>query len=108
MPVNGKNKGANYERHIAGLLREYGYDTRRGYVFYHEPDVVGLPGLHLELKKREKMELYKWLEQSTRDAKSDEIPIVIHAKNHCDSLVSLRLSDFMTIYREWEAGRNDR
>lgn len=107
MMVNSRDKGARYERELAGIFREYGYQARRGQQYSGangDADVVGLPGLHIEAKRRERMQLYDWMAQSVRDAPSGEIPVVMHRANHCDTLVSMRLQDFMTIYGEYAAG----
>lgn len=110
MPVNSKQKGARFERHLASLLREYGYKDARRTAQYcgntgDASDVVGLPGLHIEAKHQETMRLYDWMAQAVRDAgKSARLPAVFHKKNNCDILVTLRLEDFMKIYPEWEAG----
>lgn len=107
MPVNSKQKGARFERQLAGLLREYGYDCRRTVQYCGKTgeaaDIVGLPGLHVEAKHQERMYLYDWMAQAVRDAKNG-FPAVFHKKNNADILVTMRLADFMEIYREYEAG----
>ena len=55
------------------------------------------------------MQLYDWVAQAKRDAVAggqNNIPAVCHKRNHCNILVTLELDDFMTIYREFEAGRS--
>ena len=106
--MNSRKKGARGERELARALREYGYDCRRGQQYCGlggDADVVGLPGLHLEVKRVERLELENAMAQSIRDAKGEELPVVMHRKNNCPWLVTMGLEDFMTIYREWEAGR---
>lgn len=111
MAVNSKNKGARFERDLAKKLREYGYEARRTAQYCGNTgdasDVVGLPYLHIEAKHQETMRLYDWMAQAVHDAEASgagRIPAVFHKKNNADILVTLRLDDFMTIYREWEAG----
>lgn len=70
-------------------------------------DVVGLPGLHIEAKHQETMRLYEWMSQAIRDAEAggeNRLPAVFHKKNNADILVTMRLEDFIVIYREWESG----
>lgn len=108
MPVNSRAKGARFERTLAAKLREYGYDCRRGQQYSGangDADVIGLPGLHIEAKAVERLNLYDAMAQSKRDARPGEIPVVMHKKNNCNILVTIELSEFMTIYREWEAGK---
>ena len=45
-----RDKGKRGERELAGKLREYGYDCRRGQQYAGangDADVVGLPGIHI-------------------------------------------------------------
>ena len=107
MPINSREKGKRFERELASKLREYGYDCHRGQQYSGangDADVVGLPGIHIEAKHRETMELYKWVAQAKHDAKCGLLPAVFHRKNHAAVLVTMELQDFMEIYREWEAG----
>lgn len=110
MAVNSKQKGARFERALASQFRFYGYDARRTAQYCGNTgdaaDVVGLPGLHIEAKHQERMQLYDWMAQAKRDAAgTGNLPAVFHKKNNCKILVTMELEDFMEIYREWEAGR---
>ncbi len=111
MAVNSKQKGARFERLLASKLREYGYDARRTAQYCGNTgdasDVVGLRGLHIEAKHQETMRLYEWMAQAKRDAEAGgegRLPAVFHKKNNAEILVTMRLEDFMNLYREWEAG----
>lgn len=107
MAINSRQKGARFERTLAGILRDYGYDSRRGQQYCGangDADVVGLPGIHIEAKAVERLNIYDAMAQSKRDAKKAEIPVVMHKKNHCNILVTLELSDFMKPYQEYEIG----
>ena len=100
-----RDKGKKGERELASLLREYGYDSRRG-VQYNgadgSADVVGLPGIHIECKRVERLDLYGAMAQAERDAREGEIPAVFHRRNRDYWKVTLRLEDFMEIYQKWE------
>ena len=105
--INSRQKGAKGEREIASKLREYGYDCRRGQQYSGingDADVVGLKGIHMEVKRVERLNLEDAMSQSIRDAKDGELPAVFHRKNHCEWLVTMRLEDWIELYREWEAG----
>ena len=109
MPVNGKRKGKDGENELARVLRLYGYDTRRGQQFHggpDSPDVLGLPGIHIECKRVEKLNLYDAIAQSKADA-GEDIPVVMHRKNRSKWLVTMELKDWIEIYKEWEAGITD-
>ena len=109
MAVNSKQKGARFERQLASRLREHGYEARRTAQYCGNTgdasDGVGLPGLHIEAKHQERMQLYEWMAQAKRDAEgTGRLPAVFHKKNHAQILVTMELDDFMNLYREWEAG----
>ncbi|MEG2651006.1 MAG: hypothetical protein RSA63_09055, partial [Eubacterium sp.] len=59
--VNSRQKGARYERELAAAFRAHGFDARRGQQYCGangDADVVGLPGIHVEAKRVEKLNLY--------------------------------------------------
>lgn len=105
--MNSRTKGAVGERELAGILREYGYSARRGQQFSGangDADVVGLDGYHIECKRVEKLNIDTAMEQSVRDARENEIPIVCHRKNRKEWLVTIRLKDFMEVVK-WAESR---
>lgn len=112
MPINSRSKGARFERKLASIFRDYGYSEARRSAQYcgktgQAADVMNLPGIHVEAKSCERMQLYDWIEQAVRDAKAGnerKLPAVFHKKNRADILVTMKLEDWMTIYREYEAG----
>ena len=76
-------KGRRAELELAGILQGHGYDVRPGepVSFGREPDVVGLPGVHCELKRRECVDLSAALTQAAKDAEffQDGLPAVYKA-----------------------------
>lgn len=101
--VNSREKGARFERALANKLREYGYDCRRGQQYCGangDADVIGLPGIHIEAKAVERLNLYEAVKQSKRDAKEGEIPAVFHKRNNKEVLVTIPFSSFMELYQK--------
>lgn len=99
--TNSRQKGAAGERELAAKLREYGYDARRGVQYSGangDADVLGLPGIHIECKRTERLNLYDAIAQAEADCK-EKLPVVFHRKNHSEWLVILRIEDFITLYR---------
>ena len=105
MPINSRAKGKRGELEIANILKEYGYDTRRG-VQYNgsdgSPDVVGLPCIHIEVKRVEALNLDKAMKQSIDDARDGEVPVVMHRKDRHPWLVTMRLDEWMKFYERWD------
>ncbi len=104
--MNSRQKGKRGELEAARVLREYGYDTHRG-VQYHggpeSPDVTGLPGVHLEIKRVEHLNIHDAIDQAKRDKAEDELAVVMHRRNNCEWLVTMPFTDWIKIYREYEA-----
>lgn len=102
-----REKGKRGERELASRLREYGYDARRGVQYQggeDSPDVVGLPGIHIEVKRTERLDLYGALSQSKADA-GDDMPVVMHRKNNCEWVVIQPLDDWIALFGAWEIER---
>ena len=103
MTINSRQKGARGERELAEFLRDLGFEARRGQQFSgggDSPDVVhNIPGIHIECKRVETGNLYKWLAQAKCDALADKIPVVFHRRNDSDWVVVLDAKDFLGIMR---------
>jgi hypothetical protein len=106
--VNSRDKGKRGELEAAHVLKKYGYDARRGQQFAGingDADVVGLPHIHLEVKRVEKLNVDDALSQSIRDAKETEIPVVMHRKNRTEWKITMRFDDWMMLYKALEKNR---
>jgi Holliday junction resolvase len=103
--MNSRTKGKRGELEVAHLLKKYGYDARRGQQFAGingDADVVGLPGIHLEVKRVEKLNIENAVDQSIRDAREDEKPAVLHRKNRRKWLVTMPFDEWIDLYQAWE------
>lgn len=99
--MNSRSKGAKGERELARVLSQYGYDCRRGQQYSGangDADVVGLPGVHIECKRVERLNIHDAMDQAKRDSRDGEIPAVFHRKNNCEWLVTLQIDEFMKLY----------
>ena len=96
-------KGANGERELAAVLREYGYNIERGgsMSFGEVPDLTGLPGVHIECKRVERLNVPEAMKQAQRDSErfKDGMPTVFHRRSREPWLVTMRLSDWMGLYQ---------
>ena len=108
MAKNSREKGQKGELELAKILREHGYSVRRGQQYCGsngDADVVGLPYVHIECKRVEKLNLDSAMSQARSDAREGEIPCVMHRKNYEDWKVTMLLEDWIELYREWAAGK---
>ena len=102
MAINSKMKGKRSEIAWAKLCREYGFDCRRTAQFCGKTgeaaDVIGIPGIHQEVKWVESLNLRKAMEQAERDC-GENVPIVAHKKNGKEWLVTMRAVDWLEMMR---------
>jgi Holliday junction resolvase len=101
--TNSRNKGVVGEREFSNLCKDHGFETRRSQQYAginNDADVVGIPGLHLEVKRVEAFSLYKAMKQAIRDKTEEEVPVVAHRKNREEWVVVLRAEDFLEMYKQ--------
>ncbi len=106
--MNSRMKGKVGELELAKFLREHGFDEARRGVQYSgggdSPDIVGLPGFHVECKRTERGSLYEWLEQARRDSEgTGRVPLVAHRKSHREWVAILPLTDLLRMIGELNA-----
>lgn len=113
VPINSRRKGAEAEVEFGHLLQSKGWlDARRGQQYSGgsgSPDVVGVPGVHFELKRTNSLRLYDAIDQSRNDAAaSGNMPVVAH---RCDNdrrkgtcrgewLAILSIEDFLELLKK--------
>ena len=103
--INSKQKGKTGELELSKILREYGFDNSRRSVQYcgkaeeGQADIVGLPFLHIECKRVEKLNIDNAMAQAINDKNEGEIAVVVHRKNRQQWKVTLQLEDFIEIYK---------
>ncbi len=93
-----QRKGAKGERELAGLLTDLlGVEARKGSSPFLPgivaPDVLGVPGIHVESKRREKVGLPSALRQAREDARPGDVPVVCHRPSRCPWMLTIELRD---------------
>ncbi len=103
MPINSRQKGKIGELDFARLLREVGFEARRGQQFAggtDSPDVItSVPGVHFEVKRVERLNVNAAIEQAVADAPTSTFHCVAHRKNKKPWLATLPMRQFLAIYR---------
>lgn len=99
-----QRKGADGERELASILQQHGYECDRGgsLTFGEVPDITGLPGIHIEVKRVERLNVGEAMEQAIRDSgrMQDGIPALFHRRNRKPWLVTMRLTDWIKLYKD--------
>lgn len=102
MSSKSQRKGADGERELAAILRERGYDCQRGgsLTFGEVPDLTGLPGIHAEIKRVERLNVGEAMEQAIRDSQrmQDGVPALFHRRNRKPWFVTMRLVDWLELF----------
>ena len=96
-----QRKGADGERELAAILRARGYDIERGgSLSYGEaPDLAGLPGVHIEVKRVERLNVPQAMSQAVRDAdRFGGVPGLFHRRSRSPWLVTMLLTDWLKLY----------
>lgn len=53
----------------------------------------GLPGIMVEVKRKQSLNLHKTMDKSLEDCVEDQTPVIIHRKDNCEWLLTVRLED---------------
>lgn len=108
--INSKQKGKNGELEFAKICREQGFEEAKRSVQYcginGDADITGLPKIHAEVKRVERLNIDKAMEQAIRDCKKGNIPVVFHRKNRKDWKVTMLLQDWFKFYKCYLKNRN--
>lgn len=102
--MSGKSsqaKGRRAELALAALLQQHGYDVRPGEPLNYgkEPDIVGLENIHIEVKRREAVNLSAALGQAQKDSERfGGLPCVFHRANRKPWTVSMPLDAWLQLY----------
>lgn len=97
-----KNKGERGELLLRDELHGYGFESvHRGSVFQGTSDLVGLPGIHVECKFVEKLNIRSALVQAEIEAekRQDGIPTVFSKTSRKPWIVTMNLEDWMRLYK---------
>src|SRR5258708_19604961 len=103
--MNSKMKGKVGELEFVHYLKERGYEARRGQQFQggnDSPDVIGLPGHHVEVKRTEALRLHDALAQANRDAAAGTVPLVAYRRNRAGWVAILDMDHYIDMVKRIE------
>ena len=104
-----KRKGSGFEREIAKYLSDKlninSYRTpMSGAIQNLRADLMGTPGLHVECKRREKLQIYAALQQAEKARDENTLVTVVNRRNNMktgESLVVMRLDEWLQLYASY-------
>ena len=101
-----KQKGSRLERQFARLIRTSGADkgAKRmplsGAFEGLKSDIFTTLPYSFECKNQERIQLWKWWEQTTEQAHYAKAPILVVSGNHRPILCVLKAEDLLTLIKE--------
>lgn len=103
---SSKARGKRGELSLVHALRDAGFTEARRTAQYcgkaGTSDVVGIEGLHVEVKNQERLNIWPAMAQSQRDTEADgngDIPAVFFKRNRSGWYVALPLPNFIKLYK---------
>ena len=101
--MKSQRKGRSGEIELSKILSENGIPAKPGQAlnFGTVPDVVGIEGIHAEVKRVEKLNVPEAMGQAIRDSEkfNDGMPALFHRRNRSPWLVTMRLDDWLKLYK---------
>lgn len=102
MGKSSQAKGRHAELELVRILQENGIPAEPGQAVSYgcTPDITGVKGIHVEVKRRENVNLSAALEQAQQDAArfGDGLPAVFHRKNREGWRVTMPLENWLQLY----------
>ena len=99
MSKSQQRKGRSGKLELVRILQQYNIPAEPGQG--STPDVVGVPGIHPEVKRVERLNVPEAMAQAVRDASrfGDGIPTLFHRRNRSPWLVTMQLEDWLKLYQ---------
>ena len=110
MSINSKKKGSHGELEFSHECEKYGLEgvhrtaQTNGKLEHSLADCEGLDGIHIEVKRVEKLNIDNALDQAIRDTstkKEKKLPVVFHRKNRSKWKTTMLFSDWVKLYKSW-------
>lgn len=103
MSKSQQRKGRGGELEICRILQARGIPAEPGQAVSYgsTPDVTGIPGIHPEVKRVERLNVPEAMAQTVRDSEKfdDGAPTLFHRRNRSPWLVTMRLEDWLLLYK---------
>lgn len=103
MGKSSQKKGRAGELELMRLLQAHGIPAQPGQAvsFGATPDIVGVNGIHCEVKRVQNLNLCAALRQAAEDSAyfEDGLPCIFHRRNREGWVCSMLLSDWLALYK---------
>lgn len=104
MSAMSRRKGKTGELEVVNLLKERGLKAQRTAPLQAaggttDADVIGVEGMHLEVKRCERVEIDKWCAQVELAAHPSQVPCVVWRRSNQKWRVAMPFDDFLDLVR---------
>lgn len=92
-----RDKGARGERELVAAYKARGYDCARTPLsggLQWKGDVLGVPGIHVEAKRTERLRIWEAIDQMLADAGPTDVPALHFRRSRSDWWVAIPFEDF--------------
>jgi hypothetical protein len=99
---SSRRKGGSAERDVAAMAIAHGFtECRRNFGSGSRGggDLIGIPGVSVEVKRQESLNVHKAFAQAEAAARPSETPVVAFKRNHGPWLACLELSEFFALLK---------
>lgn len=107
MGKSSQRKGRSGEIELVKILNDNGISAEPGQAvsFGSTPDIVGVDGVHAEVKRVERLNVLEAMNQAIRDSEKfdDGLPTLFHRRNRSPWLVTMTLEDWLKLYKRWRS-----
>ncbi len=92
-----KSRGNRAELEIVNILKAHGYPAYRNFASggYGGSDVIGIPGVSIEVKMVEKLNIWAAIAQCKDAASPSDIPCVAFRRNNHEWMAAIPFEDFL-------------
>ena len=91
-----RTRGHSFERDVVNALKDAGIDAARNLDQTRDGGGdIDIGAYMIECKRRASIAVYDWLDQCTRAARPGQIPVVVARGDRRETVVILRLDDFI-------------
>lgn len=107
---SSQRKGRAAELELSRILQSHGYDVEPGRAqsYGEVPDLIGLPGVHIEVKRVERLNVPEAMAQAIRDSEkfNDGTPTLFHRRSRSPWLVTMLMGDWLALYKTSDTTHN--
>lgn len=109
MSASQRRKGKDGELEAIHILKAHGWThaerSSNGRVQFARGDVIAGPaGVHLEIKRQERLNVPAALSQAIRDARPTDVPVVVHRPSRHVWMATLPLEELLPLLKLKEMG----